>query len=150
MAVQAIIDPEPMQLVANLAPAPADVVWKNTYLPRSNRMIRAWSITLLILLLTVFWSVLLLPLAALLDIETIRRVLPGFAGFLDKHITVASLVRTGLPTLLLSLLNVLVPYLYDCKSRPLSHQPSHCSVRIVLTRVVRAFKSSRHDVSRRC
>ena len=122
MAVQAIIDPVPMQLAANLAPAPADVVWKNTYLPRSNRMIRAWSITLLILFLTVFWSVLLIPLAGLLDKETIRRVLPSFAGFLDEHSMVASLVQTGLPTLLLSLLNVLVPYLYDCKSRPFCHK----------------------------
>lgn len=132
MAVQAIIDPEPMQLVVNLAPAPADVVWKNTYLPRSNRMIRAWSITLLILFLTVFWSVLLLPLAALLDIEAIRQFLPSFAGFLDEHKTIASLVRTGLPTLLLSLLNVLVPFLYDCKSMPLNHRPLHDSVRIIV------------------
>lgn len=117
MAVQAIIDPEPMQLVANLAPAPADVVWRNTYLPRSNRMIRAWSITFFILVLTVFWSLLLAPVAGLLDKDVIRRVLPGFADFLKEHKMVASLVQTGVPTLLISLLNVLVPYLYDCKSQ---------------------------------
>ena len=36
MLVQAILDPHPMQMFARLAPAPADVIWKNTYLSRSD------------------------------------------------------------------------------------------------------------------
>ncbi|KAL9046590.1 MAG: hypothetical protein Q9214_000614, partial [Letrouitia sp. 1 TL-2023] len=46
MAVQATVDPEPMQLLANPAPAPSDVVWQNTYLSRFSRIGRSWSITL--------------------------------------------------------------------------------------------------------
>ncbi|KAI9832419.1 MAG: hypothetical protein M1819_004408 [Sarea resinae] len=113
MAVQAILDPSPMQLLANLAPAPPDVVWKNTYLSRSNRMIRSWSITTFIVLLTVFWSVLLLPAAGLLNLESIHRFWPQLADALEIHPIVSSLVQTGLPTLYISLLNVAVPYLYD-------------------------------------
>ncbi|PGH10623.1 hypothetical protein AJ79_05337 [Helicocarpus griseus UAMH5409] len=113
MAVQAILDPSPMQLVASLAPAPADVVWQNTYLSRSSRMLRGWSITLLIGVLTVFWSLLLIPLAYLLNLETIEKVIPSLADALSRHPVAKSLVQTGLPTLTLSLLTVAVPFLYN-------------------------------------
>ncbi|MCJ1319438.1 hypothetical protein MMC15_004774 [Xylographa vitiligo] len=113
MAVQAIIDPEPMQLMVNTSPAPADVVWKNTYLSRTNRMTRAWTITGIVTLLTVVWWFLLIAIAALLNLATIRKVSPGLADALERHEIVRSLVQTGLPTLVISLLNVIVPYLYE-------------------------------------
>ena len=115
MAVQAILDPAPMQLVASLAPAPADVVWQHTYLSRSQRMIRGWSITLLIGVLTIFWSIILIPLAYLLNLETIEKVFPQLAEALSQHPLAKSLVQTGLPTLILSLLNIAVPYIYNCR-----------------------------------
>ena len=115
MAVQAILDPEPRQLMANAAPAPVDVVWRNTYLPRSTRMTRAWIITFVIVILSVFWTVLLLPIVGLLNYETIKRVLPPLADLIDKSPIIKSLVQTSLPTLVLTLLTVAVPYLYDCE-----------------------------------
>ena len=115
MAVQAIMDPKPMALLANLAPAPSDVVWPNTYLTRSSRMSRAWSITLVIFLLTIFWSILLVPVAGLLNAESIRTVWPQLADAIDKHPIAKSLVNSGLPTLIVSLLNLSVPFLYYCK-----------------------------------
>ena len=116
MAVQAILDPSPMQLLANLAPAPSDVIWQNTYLSRRNRMLRAWSITAVIVILTLFWSALLAPLAGLLSLESIRKVSRQLAETLEQRPITRTLVQTGLPTLLVSLLNVAVPYLYDCKT----------------------------------
>jgi hypothetical protein len=113
MAIQAILDPIPGQLLASPAPPPADVVWKNTYLSRNHRMIRSWSIMIFIGLLTVFWAAALAPLAGLLSIEVIDKVLPGLASALEKHEIIRSLVQTGLPTLLFSLLALAVPYLYD-------------------------------------
>ncbi|PYH49928.1 glycogen debranching enzyme [Aspergillus saccharolyticus JOP 1030-1] len=118
MVVQAILDPQPMQLLARLAPAPADVVWKNTYLPRSRRMMQSWSVTVIIGFLTVFWSVLLIPVAYLLEYETLHKVFPQLADALSRNPLAKSLVQTGLPTLVLSLLTVAVPYLYSW----LSHQ----------------------------
>lgn len=115
MAVQAILDPYPMQFVATLAPAPADVVWEKTYLSRSQRWVRTWSVTAVIGFLTVFWSILLIPLAYLLNLETLEKVIPKLADTLARHPLIMSLVRTGLPTLTLSLLTVLVPYVYYCK-----------------------------------
>ena len=115
MVVQARVDPEPMVLLSNLAPAPSDVVWPNTYLSRSSRMTRSWLITLLILVLSVFWALLLTPIAGLISIESIRAVWPQLADALESHPISKTLVSTGLPTLLVSLLNLAVPYLYYCK-----------------------------------
>ncbi|KAK2732009.1 hypothetical protein FQN57_002960 [Myotisia sp. PD_48] len=113
MAIQAILDPWPMQFVASLAPSPADVVWRYTYLSRSQKIVRGWSITMTIGVLTIFWSLLLVPLAYLLNLETIEKVIPQLAELLSRHAVLKSLVQTGLPTLTLSLLSVAVPYLYD-------------------------------------
>jgi calcium permeable stress-gated cation channel len=113
MAVQAVLDSSPLQLLANNSPAPADVVWPNTYLPRNWRIFRAWTITIIITLLTIFWSVVLVPIAGLIDLDRIRTVLPSLADMLSSHPLLKSLVQTQLPTLVVSLLNVLVPYLYD-------------------------------------
>lgn len=144
MAVQARMDPKPMTLLANLAPAPSDVVWPNTYLSRSSRMSRAWSITAMILLLTIFWSILLVPVAGLLNVEAIRTVWPQLADALDKHPIAKSLINTGLPTLIVSLLNLAVPYLYYCKSLCLArHSKYTCSP------LPRCLDTSRHAISRR-
>ena len=113
MAVQALLDPQPMQLLAKLAPAPTDIVWPNTYLSRSSRMTRSWIITIFILILTVFWLIPVGALAGLLDLCSIRQVWPGLANVLESHDILKALVQTGLPTLVVSMLNVAVPFLYD-------------------------------------
>jgi len=113
MAVQALLDPSPMQLLAKLAPAPTDVVWRNTYLPRSSRMMRSWTITAFIVVLTIFWLIPVVALAGLVDLCSIRQVWPQLANLLERHDIIKALVQTGLPTLVVSLLNVAVPFLYD-------------------------------------
>jgi len=115
MAIQAVLDPSPLRLLANSSPAPSDVVWTNTYLPRGKRMTRAWSITAFIGLLSVFWTFLLVPIAGALNVCAINEVFPGLATAIQDHPALKSLVNTQLPTLAITLLNVLVPFLYDCK-----------------------------------
>ncbi|KAF2474667.1 DUF221-domain-containing protein [Lindgomyces ingoldianus] len=113
MAIQAVLDSSPLQLLANSSPSPSDVVWSNTYLSRSKRMFRAWSITAFIGLLTVFWTILLVPIAGILNTCSIHEVWPALADALDAHEVLRSLVNTQLPTLATTLLNVAVPFLYD-------------------------------------
>jgi hypothetical protein len=113
MAVQALLDPSPMQLLAKLAPAPTDIVWQNTYLPRSSRMIRSWIITIFILVLTIFWLIPVAALAGLLDLCSIKQVWPQLATYLENHEILKSLIQNGLPTIVVSLLNIGVPFLYD-------------------------------------
>lgn len=115
MAIQAVLDPSPLQLLANNCPAPSDVVWTNTYLSRGQRIFRSWSITVVIGLLSIFWTVLLVPIAGALNTCSIHKIFPQLAELLDSHELLKSLVNTQLPTLALTLINVLVPFLYDCK-----------------------------------
>lgn len=112
MAIQAVLDPSPLQLIASPSPAPSDVIWTNTYQSRRTRMARAWSVTVVILFLSIFWSIILVPVAGLLNTDTIGRIFPQVAKFLDLHKNIKSLVNTQLPTLIASLFMVLVPYLY--------------------------------------
>ncbi|KAL2170787.1 hypothetical protein VTG60DRAFT_4442 [Thermothelomyces hinnuleus] len=113
MAIQALIDPHPGRLLTKPAPAPSDVVWKNTYAPRFIRRIRSWAVTIFVAILTVVWLVPVFFLASVLSICTIDKFFPSFSEWLKEHEIARTQVQTGLPTLVVSLLNIAVPYLYD-------------------------------------
>ena len=78
-------------------------------------MTRAWAITAIVTLLTVVWWFILVAIAGLLSKKTIREVWPDLADFIEAHQFAETLVQNFLPTLVISLLNVIVPYLYDCE-----------------------------------
>lgn len=88
-------------------------------------MIQSWSITAIIGFLTIFWSVLLIPLAYLLQPETLRKAVPGLADTLSRHPLFQTLVQSVLPTVTLSLMTVSVPYLYNCTFVPATCCPSN-------------------------
>ncbi|KAF3016115.1 hypothetical protein E8E14_003470 [Neopestalotiopsis sp. 37M] len=113
MAIQALVDPRPGQLLSKPAPAPTDVVWKNTYTPLWRRRLQSWVITGFIAALTVVWILPVAAFAGLLSICTIEKVSPALAEALLRHEITKALVQTALPVGVVSLLNVLVPYLYD-------------------------------------
>ncbi|KAI1415839.1 DUF221-domain-containing protein [Hypoxylon sp. FL1857] len=113
MAVQATVDPRPGQLLTKPAPAPSDVIWKNTYTPRYKRQLQAWAITIFITFLSILWFFPVAALAQLLSICSIKKIAPSLAKSLSQHEITKAFIQTGLPTLVVSLLNVLVPYLYD-------------------------------------
>ncbi|KAK1829995.1 hypothetical protein QBC39DRAFT_120853 [Podospora conica] len=113
MAIQAVIDPRPGQLLTKPAPAPSDIVWRNTYAGRLGRRARSWTVTVFVGILSVLWLVPVAFLASVLSICTIEAVFPSFGQSLREHEILRSLVQTGLPTIVVSLLNIAVPYLYD-------------------------------------
>ncbi|KAI0125614.1 hypothetical protein BJ170DRAFT_439868 [Xylariales sp. AK1849] len=113
MAIQALVDPRPGQLLSKPAPAPSDVIWKNTYAPRWRRRLQAWVITIFITILTLLWILPVATLAGLLSVCTIEKVSPSLAEALLRHDITKALVQTALPVGVVSLLNVAVPYLYD-------------------------------------
>lgn len=112
MALQAVLDPSPLQLIASQSPSPLDLIWTNTYLTRRNRNVRAWCVTTVIVLLTVFWSVVFVGVAGLLTLNSIAKVFPQLPELLEGHKTLQALLNGQLPVLLATLLTVLVPYLY--------------------------------------
>jgi hypothetical protein len=114
VAVQALLDPMPGALIARHAPSPRDIIWANTYLSRTSRSIRGWTISISVTLLSIFWLIPVAALAVLWNLSEIKKYAPAFGEFLDNHDALSSLVQTTLPTLILTLLNVSIPYLYDC------------------------------------
>jgi hypothetical protein len=115
MAVQALLSPSPIQLIATTSPSPRHVDWRYTYISRKSRYTRSWLVTIVILLLTIVWSTLLIPIASVIDVENIRTVWPALAKLIEQNDFVKSLVQTQLPTGLIALLNLLVPILYSRK-----------------------------------
>ncbi|CAK7214719.1 hypothetical protein SBRCBS47491_002245 [Sporothrix bragantina] len=113
MAIQAVIDPRPGELLAQLAPAPSDVIWANTYASRVARRAQSWTITIFITVLSIVWLIPVASLASLLSLCTIQKWAPNLAKSLSQHDITKALVQTGLPTAVVSLLNVAVPYLYE-------------------------------------
>ncbi|KAI0404826.1 DUF221-domain-containing protein [Xylaria palmicola] len=113
MAIQATVDPRPGQLLIKPAPSPYDVIWRNVYAPRYRRRLQSGLVTVFITTLTILWFFPVAILASLLSICTIKKISPPIAEKLQQHDITKALVQTGLPTLVVSLLNVLVPYLYD-------------------------------------
>ncbi|KAK3497417.1 uncharacterized protein B0T23DRAFT_333249 [Neurospora hispaniola] len=113
MAIQALIDPHPGQLLTKPAPAPSDIEWRNTYASRLTRRVRSVAVTLFVAFLTVVWLVPVAFLASFLSICTIEHYFKGFAQWLKQYDLARALVQTGLPTAVVSLLNVAVPYFYD-------------------------------------
>ena len=114
MAVQAVLDPKPAEFVARPAPAPSNIIWRHTYMPRYKRLLKSWSISIFIFLLTVIWLAPVGVLAGLLNIKNIHKVWPQLADLLERSALAKSLVSNFLPTATLTAFNVAVPYLYDC------------------------------------
>ncbi|KFH48720.1 Calcium permeable stress-gated cation channel-like protein [Hapsidospora chrysogenum ATCC 11550] len=113
MVTQARIDPRPGRLLTKSTPAPSDLVWRNTYALRGIRRLKSWVITIFITILTLVWIFPTAFLASLLSICTVKKVAPTFSDWLNQHSIIYSLFANGMPTLIVSLLNVAVPYLYD-------------------------------------
>lgn len=113
MAIQAHIDPRPGQLLTKAAPSPSDVLWRNTYAPRGIRRLRSWAVTVFVSLLSVVWLGLVASLAGLLTICNLEKWFPNTVETLEQLPVLKALIETGLPTLLVSVLNVAVPYLYE-------------------------------------
>ncbi|KAJ4270214.1 hypothetical protein NW762_001890 [Fusarium torreyae] len=113
MAIQARIDPRPGRLLTKLTPSPSDLVWRNTYAPRGIRRLKSWAVTLFITALTLLWIFPTASLASLLSFCTLNKASPELGTWLQEHTIIYSLVQNGLPALVVSLLNVAVPYLYD-------------------------------------
>ncbi|KAG8667125.1 hypothetical protein FPOAC2_12278 [Fusarium poae] len=113
MAIQARIDPRPGRLLTKLTPAPSDLVWRNTYAPRGIRRLRSWTVTVLITIVTLIFITPTAFLAGLLTPCAINEAAPALGKWLREHTIIYSLASSGLPALVVSLLNVAVPYLYD-------------------------------------
>lgn len=112
MTAQAVLDPRPYTLIGDIAPAPHDVIWRNLYMSKRERMIRTWTITFIIAIMSVAMVVPVTYLAGFLEIKTIKKFWPALAKVLEASPALQTLVTGILPPFLFTLFNFLVPYIY--------------------------------------
>lgn len=112
MASQALLDPRPYKLIAETAPAPHDVIWRNLYLTTRQRLVRTYVVTLIISIMSVAMVVPIWYLAPFLQIKAIRKIWPALGRLLDNSPWLMTFVTGILPPLIFTLLNFATPYLY--------------------------------------
>ncbi|KAG8813472.1 hypothetical protein FRC17_001557 [Serendipita sp. 399] len=112
-ASQVVHAPHQAQCKTVLAPEPRDVVWANmTFSPR-NRQVREISVFIFMVLLFFFWAVPVTTLAGFLSYKEIKKTLPWLAKLIDKNATIQAIVQTSLPSVAMTLLNALLPFLLE-------------------------------------
>jgi hypothetical protein len=113
-AAQTLLVANRKKMLTVVAPAPGDIMWGWFHQDTSEVLLRHVAAYLCLLVLFVFWSVPVTFLSAFMNLETIERV--GVAKrVLDWILTYQPLMREflaqTLPTLVLSLFLIVLPYL---------------------------------------
>lgn len=117
MAAQTVLDPRVYKLMVTLAPAAKDIVWKNFRLTSYQKLVKAYTVTFVIILSYLFVIFLVTPLATLLDLKTISKLWPALGDFIRQSKWLTTFVTGILPPLLFLLLNLLLPYFYKYLSQ---------------------------------
>ncbi|GMG55917.1 unnamed protein product [Ambrosiozyma monospora] len=112
MMAQAVLDPRVGFLITRLAPAPSDIIWENVTLPRKDRIMKIYYITILTGVLAVAFILPVSYLATLLNLKTISKFWPGLGQLLERNEWAQKFVTELLPVYLFTLLNFAIPYLY--------------------------------------
>ncbi|KAG7884214.1 hypothetical protein KL938_002086 [Ogataea parapolymorpha] len=112
MVAQAVLDPRVSFLITRTAPAPKDIIWENVTLPRKDRVLKIYYITILTGIMGVAFIFPVGYLATLLNLKTISKFWPDLGELLEKHEWAQKFVTELLPVYLFTLLNFVIPYLY--------------------------------------
>ncbi|PKI83182.1 hypothetical protein MVES1_003242 [Malassezia vespertilionis] len=109
IASQVVHYPRPGTCITQPACEPRDIIWVNLEPNFWGKRVRKVTLTLMMgVLLTATLSIGAL-LAALVNMRSIRAVLPWLANMMDQDVRLRAFVQKSLPTLLLILINALVP-----------------------------------------
>lgn len=136
MAAQAVLDPRQYKLMVTLAPAPKDINWSYFALSYYRKLLRSYVVTFVIVLSYVFIFFLVTPITALLNVKTITKLWPALGDLISKSDWATTFVTGILPPLLVSLLNVLLPYFYKYLS---THQGFASNSDIELSTLLKNF-----------
>ena len=136
MAAQAVLDPRQYKLMVTLAPAPKDINWSYFAWSYYRELLRSYVVTFVIVLSYVFIFFLVTPITALLNVKTITKFWPALGDLISKSDWATTFVTGILPPLLVSLLNVLLPYFYKYLS---THQGFASNSDIELSTLLKNF-----------
>lgn len=111
MCAQLVFSSNVMELITELAPSPVDINWENFNVSAKSKVVKQNIIQLLILIVSMLLIFPISYIAKLLNVKTIRKLWPEFGDYLIKNKWVSIVITGFLPTYLLTLINVCLPYL---------------------------------------
>ncbi|KAI9216629.1 hypothetical protein BC828DRAFT_409269 [Blastocladiella britannica] len=111
IATQALVHGSITELRISRAPAPADVVYGNLDVDAKGRVVRSALVAAAIFFLIFFWAVPIGAIASLMELDELRKIMPGVVAWIETYPRVRSLVEGTLPTLAVSIFMSLLPTL---------------------------------------
>ncbi|CAJ0888426.1 997_t:CDS:10 [Entrophospora sp. SA101] len=109
LAAQILIRPEPFQCQTTLAPEPRDIYWSNLTIRNREYLIRTIWVNIIVFFIVFLWSGPITFFASLLSLEALSKIFPWLANLANKNEMLKGLIQGTLPTLAVSLFNIVVP-----------------------------------------
>ncbi|KAG9092916.1 hypothetical protein FRC07_011565, partial [Ceratobasidium sp. 392] len=98
------------------APEPRDIYWPNVPLSPNATLFREFIVLGFMATLLGFWSVPMASLTTLLSYKEMKKVMPWLAELVDKDARIQAIVQNSLPSLSVTALNSLLPFLLEALS----------------------------------
>ncbi|KAG8742156.1 hypothetical protein FRC10_001964 [Ceratobasidium sp. 414] len=98
------------------APEPRDIYWPNVPLSPRATLFREFIVLGFMAALLGFWSVPMASLTTLLSYKEMKKILPWLAALVDKDPRIQAVVQNSLPSLSVTALNSLLPFLLEALS----------------------------------
>jgi calcium permeable stress-gated cation channel len=114
IAAQVVHAPYHSQAITHLAPEPRDIVWANMAHSRTSLRFRELLVLGVMGLLFFFWVFPITALASLLSYKEIKKVAPWLGRLIDSSDQLKAIVQNSLPSVAMSSLNALVPFVLEC------------------------------------
>ncbi|QRW07106.1 membrane protein [Ceratobasidium sp. AG-Ba] len=103
-------------IITGPAPEPRDIYWPNVPLSPRATLFREFLVLGFMAALLGFWSVPMASLTTLLSYEEMKKVLPWLANLVDQDDRIQAVVQNSLPSLSVTALNSLLPFLLEALS----------------------------------
>ncbi|KAG9089987.1 hypothetical protein FS749_000909 [Ceratobasidium sp. UAMH 11750] len=98
------------------APEPRDIYWPNVPLSPRATLLRECVVLAFMAALLGFWSVPMASLTTLLSYKEMKKILPWLAALVDKDARIQAVVQNSLPSLSVTALHSLLPFLLEALS----------------------------------
>lgn len=114
IAAQVVHAPYHSEAITYLAPEPRDIIWANMSHSRASLRARELLVLGVMSLLLFFWVFPITALASLLSYKEIKKVAPWLGRLIDSSDQVKAIVQNSLPSVAMSSLNALLPFMLEC------------------------------------
>ncbi|CAG8434402.1 1370_t:CDS:10 [Diversispora eburnea] len=104
----------PFKCTTVLAPGPRDVYWHNLSIRQREMLTRSIIVNISIVLIVFFWSIPILYVSTLLDMDTLEKVFPWLKRLAEQNEILQAFIQGTLPTLAVTIFFEIVPKIMKC------------------------------------